>query len=53
MLAKGKSFEEIAEATDLTIDQIKAVASKNQFCEPVAPYHAPKPTKAPEGRKKK
>jgi len=53
MLAKGKSFEEIAEATDLTIDQIKALAGKNQFCEPVAPYHAPKPTKAPEGRKKK
>jgi len=38
MLAKGKSFEEIAEATDLTIDQIKAVASKDKFCEPAAPY---------------
>lgn len=40
MLAKGKSFEEIAEATDLTIDQIKAVASNNKFCEPAAPYKA-------------
>ena len=40
MLAKGKSFEEIAEATDLTIDQIKAAASNNKFCEPAAPYKA-------------
>ncbi len=40
MLAKGKSFEEIAEVTDLTIDQIKAVASNNKFCEPAAPYKA-------------
>jgi len=38
MLAKGKSFEEIAETTDLNIDQIKALAGKNQFCEPAAPY---------------
>ena len=40
MLAKGKSFEEIAEATDLTIDQIKDLAGKNRFCEPAAPYKA-------------
>jgi len=38
MLAKKKSFEEIAEATDLTIDQIKALASKNQLCEGAVPY---------------
>ena len=42
MLAKGKSFEEITEATDLTIDQIKAIASNNKFCEPAAPYNAPR-----------
>jgi len=45
MLAKGKSFEEIAEATDLTIDQIKAIASNNKFCEPAAPYKAPRKRK--------
>lgn len=38
MLAKGKSFEEISETTDLTIDQIKALASQNKLCEPVTPY---------------
>ena len=40
MLAKGKSFEEIAEATDLPIDQIKDLAGKNRFCEPTATYKA-------------
>jgi len=44
MLAKGKSFEEIAEATDLPIDQIKSLAGKNQFCEPAAPYSTRKRT---------
>ncbi|PKL40222.1 MAG: hypothetical protein CVV41_19945, partial [Candidatus Riflebacteria bacterium HGW-Riflebacteria-1] len=43
--AKGKSFEEIAEATDLPIDQIKVLAGKNKLCEPT---HASKPAKVSE-----
>ncbi|MEW6712746.1 MAG: hypothetical protein AB1403_23215 [Candidatus Riflebacteria bacterium] len=38
MLARGKSFEEISEATDLTIDQIKALAGNNRLCETATPY---------------
>ncbi len=38
MLAKGKSFEEISEATDLTIDQIKALAGNNRLCETATAY---------------
>ncbi len=45
MLAKGKSFEEIAEATDLTIDQIKTLTSQNKLCEPVTPYKTTKKRK--------
>ncbi len=45
MLAKGKSFEEIAEATDLTFDQIKALASQNKLCEPATPYKTTKKRK--------
>jgi len=40
MLAKGKSYEEIVDATDLTVDQIKALANRNQVCEPAATYKA-------------
>jgi len=38
MLAKGKSFEEISEVTDLTTDQIKALSSNNHLCETATPY---------------
>lgn len=38
MLAKSKSFEEISEVTDLAIDQIKALAGKNQVCETATAY---------------
>jgi predicted transposase/invertase (TIGR01784 family) len=45
MLAKGKSYEEIAETTDLTIDQIKALASQNKLCETATPYKTTKKRK--------
>ncbi|MEW6712034.1 MAG: hypothetical protein AB1403_19580 [Candidatus Riflebacteria bacterium] len=46
MLAKGKSFEEISEVTDLAIDQIKALAGKNQVCETATPYKTRKTRRA-------
>jgi predicted transposase/invertase (TIGR01784 family) len=46
MLAKGSSFEEISELTDLTIEQIKLLSNynNNRVCEPAAPYGSPRKT---------
>ena len=55
MLQDGFTVEKVCKYTGLSADQVENLAKKclGKVCEPAAPYHAPKPTKAPEGRKKK
>ena len=55
MLQDGLTVEKVCKYTGLSADLVDNLAKKclGKVCEPVAPYHAPKPTKAPEGRKKK
>jgi predicted transposase/invertase (TIGR01784 family) len=46
MIAKGKSFEEISEITELSIKQIEQLVQNNKVSEPSAKYRAKrKPTK--------
>jgi flagellar motor component MotA len=40
MIVKGKSFEEISEITELSIQQIKKLAEKNKVSEPAGKYKA-------------
>ncbi|MGM0601197.1 MAG: Rpn family recombination-promoting nuclease/putative transposase, partial [Candidatus Rifleibacteriota bacterium] len=40
MIAKGKSFEEISEITELSIQQIEQLAEKNKVSEPAGKYKA-------------
>ncbi|MGM0601257.1 MAG: Rpn family recombination-promoting nuclease/putative transposase [Candidatus Rifleibacteriota bacterium] len=40
MIAKGKSFEEISEITELSIQQIEHLAEKNKVLEPAGKYKA-------------
>jgi predicted transposase/invertase (TIGR01784 family) len=55
MLQDGLTVEKVCKYTGLSADLVENLAKKclGKVCEPTAPYHAPKPTKAPEGRKKK
>jgi predicted transposase/invertase (TIGR01784 family) len=45
MIAKGKSFEEISEITELSIKQIKQLAEKNKVSEPATKYKVKRKTK--------
>jgi prophage maintenance system killer protein len=46
MIAKGRSFEEISDITELSTDQIKKLAENNKVSEPATKYKAKrKPTK--------
>jgi predicted transposase/invertase (TIGR01784 family) len=47
MIAKGKSFEEISEITELSVKQIKQLAEKNKVSEPAAKYKAKRKTTKP------
>jgi predicted transposase/invertase (TIGR01784 family) len=51
MIAKGKSFEEISEITELSIQQIEQLAEKNKVSEPAGKYKAKRKPAKP--RKKK
>jgi predicted transposase/invertase (TIGR01784 family) len=44
MIAKGKSFEEISEITELSIKQIEKLAQKNKASEPASKYKAKRKT---------
>jgi hypothetical protein len=44
MIAKGKSFEEISEITELSIKQIEQLAQNNKVSEPSAKYKAKRKT---------
>jgi predicted transposase/invertase (TIGR01784 family) len=47
MIARGRSFEEISEITELSTDQIKKLAENNKVSEPATKYKAKRKTTKP------
>jgi predicted transposase/invertase (TIGR01784 family) len=47
MIAKGRSFEEISDITELSTDQVKKLAENNKVSEPATKYKAKRKTTKP------